>query len=138
MAGVNAQEYPLEPASQSTLEWERLDAVHNAFTKYCGDNLSFAPLNPSETHSVLEVGCGSGAWAIDAATRFPHADVVAVDMSPLPAREIPSNIHFFQLNIQDEVPFKAETFDVVHARLLLIHSSDPQRRSRHQPAYHTP
>ncbi|KAF9019977.1 acetyl-CoA synthetase-like protein [Hymenopellis radicata] len=37
--------------------------------------------------------------AIQAAKLYPDADVLAVDMNPLPARPLPSNIRFQQLNV---------------------------------------
>ncbi|KAF7374725.1 Methyltransferase str3 [Mycena sanguinolenta] len=58
--------YPvLPPASDS----ERLDTMHNTIAR-----------------KIIELGCGSGAWAIQAAKQFPDAQVVAVDQSPLPDR----------------------------------------------------
>ncbi|KAJ7227843.1 S-adenosyl-L-methionine-dependent methyltransferase [Mycena haematopus] len=72
----------------------RLDAMHEAFTQYFGGKLGLAPLDDVRPSKILEVGCGSGAWAIQAATLFPDAQVVAVDRAPVPDRTFPANLHF--------------------------------------------
>lgn len=32
--------------------------------------------------TVLDIGTGSGSWAIDMAEEFPHAQVVGMDVAP--------------------------------------------------------
>ncbi|TFY73381.1 hypothetical protein EWM64_g10632 [Hericium alpestre] len=86
-----------------------------------GGKISFAPLaNPQR---ILDVGAGSGAWAILAAKQFPQAEVVAVDMAPFPDRPVPPNLKSQQLNLIDPLPFDRESFDVVHIRFVLEHLS---------------
>ncbi|KAJ7153579.1 S-adenosyl-L-methionine-dependent methyltransferase [Mycena crocata] len=103
-------------------EWARLDAMHNGIQKFLDNKLSVIDLG--KPRKILEVGAGSGAWAIEAAKQFPDAEVLAVDMSPLPARPVPSNLRYQQLNVLQPLPFEAGSFDVIHARLLLCHLPD--------------
>lgn len=49
----------------------RPDAVHRAL----------AP-KQTEIPSILDVGAGSGCWALDVGKLFPHADVVGIDLAP--------------------------------------------------------
>ncbi|KAF5330892.1 hypothetical protein D9619_005637 [Psilocybe cf. subviscida] len=37
---------------------------------------------------VLDLGTGSGAWAIDIADEFPRAEVLAVDLAPIQPRSV--------------------------------------------------
>lgn len=37
---------------------------------------------PDRPTRILDVGCGTGAWALEMAARYPHADVVGVDILP--------------------------------------------------------
>ncbi|KAJ6569385.1 S-adenosyl-L-methionine-dependent methyltransferase, partial [Mycena capillaripes] len=102
--------------------WGRLDQVHFALREYLGDKICFAPIYDSSPNKILELGCGSGAWAIDAAIDFPNAEVIAVDLSPIPKDVLlPSNMKFETVDVTQTFPFEEQTFDVVHARLLLMH-----------------
>jgi len=81
--------------------------------------LTFADLGRPER--ILEVGAGSGAWAIHAAESYPDAEVIAIDISPLPERALPKNLSFLQMDVCQPLPFEHESFDVVHARFVLMH-----------------
>ncbi|KAJ7333415.1 S-adenosyl-L-methionine-dependent methyltransferase [Mycena albidolilacea] len=101
----------------------RLDEMHLAVTRYLGGKPSFAPIVNIHPRKILELGCGSGAWcsAIQAGKEFPEAEVVAVDISPLPNREIPRNMSFKLMDLTKEWVWENETFDVVHARFVTMH-----------------
>ncbi|KAF9556101.1 S-adenosyl-L-methionine-dependent methyltransferase [Agrocybe pediades] len=101
-------------------ESERLDDLHRGFTTYLGGLLP-SKLGLIEVRKVLELGSGSGAWAIQAALEFPSAEVIAVDINPLPNRPLPSNLTFKKANVTEALPFENETFDIVHARLIMMH-----------------
>ncbi|KAF7346729.1 Methyltransferase str3 [Mycena sanguinolenta] len=78
-------------------------------------------MHNGKPRKLLEIGSGSGAWAIQAAEAYPDADVLAIDINPLPARPLPSNVRFQRLDIMDPSPFAAGSFDIVHVRLVLRH-----------------
>ncbi|KAJ7350572.1 S-adenosyl-L-methionine-dependent methyltransferase [Mycena albidolilacea] len=96
--------------------------MHNGIATFLNHELTPAPLG--KPRNILEIGAGSGAWAIQAAKLYPEAEVVAVDMNPLPSRPLPPNVRYQQLNVLQPFPFEAGSFDVVHIRLVLCHLPD--------------
>ncbi len=83
---------------------------------------------PIETpHSILDVGSGTGRWAIEMARLFPNANVIGTDIAPpnpdqAPPDEAarPDNYAFIQGNILEGLPFADGAFDFTHMRLLLF------------------
>ena len=58
-----------------------LDIAHHFITMLLGDKLYEAPLvNPT---AILDVGTGTGIWAIDMADAFPAAEVTGFDIAPI-------------------------------------------------------
>ncbi|KAJ7633138.1 S-adenosyl-L-methionine-dependent methyltransferase [Roridomyces roridus] len=113
--------YLLPSVTDNEEEVARLDLLHNAFREYFDGGLCAFQLKNERPKRVLELGCGSGAWAIQAAIDFPEAHVVAVDISPLPApRVLPDNMSFQFVDLKEELPFERESFDIVHARMVMI------------------
>ncbi|KAJ7648755.1 S-adenosyl-L-methionine-dependent methyltransferase [Mycena polygramma] len=113
--------YVMPAVSESEGEVRRLDGLHRALTRYFGGKLSLAPIADVRPRKILELGSGSGAWAIHAATEFPEAEVIAVDLSPLPNRKLPANITFKLADVSKDLDFEKETFDIVHGRFVMFH-----------------
>ncbi|KAI0311156.1 S-adenosyl-L-methionine-dependent methyltransferase [Amylostereum chailletii] len=113
--------YALISAAASNDESQRLEELHRGIAEYLGQKLSLAPLEEMQPKMILELGSGSGAWAIDAAVQFPEASVIAVDISPMPSRPLPPNLQFIQADITQSLPVADASFDVVHARWVILH-----------------
>ncbi|PBK86348.1 S-adenosyl-L-methionine-dependent methyltransferase [Armillaria gallica] len=116
-----SQNYFLRDHNATGSEWERLDEFHNGMRSFLEGQLSFAPIeNPRR---IIDIGAGSGAWVIQAAEMFPESQIVAADIKPLPPRPFPSNVSFQELNIIEPLASVelAESFDIVHIRLLFYH-----------------
>ncbi|KAF8182433.1 S-adenosyl-L-methionine-dependent methyltransferase [Mycena galopus ATCC 62051] len=116
--------YQLTSAYDSEQETLRLDEMHAAFVHYFGGELGPYPIADVGPRKILDLGCGSGAWAIQAAIQFPKAEVLAVDISPLPKQQIPGNMTFKQLDLSKDWGLEHQSFDVVHSRLVMCHVPD--------------
>ncbi|MGH2506633.1 MAG: class I SAM-dependent methyltransferase [Ktedonobacteraceae bacterium] len=73
---------------------------------------------------LLDIGCGPGAWALDAAAKYPALEITGVDVSQLmvryanaeaESREQP-NAKFLAMNVLEPLLFANESFDLVHIR----------------------
>jgi methylase of polypeptide subunit release factors len=62
----------------------RSDLQHNLFLLTFGDKLGLAPPNDpgAKVGRVLDVGTGTGIWAIDYADEHPEAEVVLLPANP--------------------------------------------------------
>lgn len=104
-------------------EINRLDFQHYML-RHALRGLYAAPV--SETDSILDVGTGTGRWALDMATVLPKSRVIGLDVNPPPADEQaetgtdtrPPNYSFMPGNVLEGLPFPDGTFDYVHMRLL--------------------
>ena len=76
-------------------EMDRLDIFHRLITEEArvSDGLIYAP--HSQNCRVLDLGCGTGIWAIDVANKYPDAFVLGVDLSPMQPTHYPKNCDFY-------------------------------------------
>ncbi|CAG7852550.1 SubName: Full=Related to methyltransferase {ECO:0000313/EMBL:CCA71907.1} [Serendipita indica DSM 11827] len=73
-----------------------------------------------EKQKILDVGCGTGVWAVAMAKAFPHCEVVGIDLAPVPLgpEAIPPNCRFELDDVNKELPHYYNQFSVVHARFI--------------------
>ncbi|KAM5350026.1 hypothetical protein ACJ41O_006531 [Fusarium nematophilum] len=99
-----------------------LDIAHHFMVMLKGDRLFEAPLaRPSH---ILDIGTGTGIWAIDMADTYPSAEIIGTDISPIQPTWVPPNCLFQIEDAQLEWTFRPETFDFVHIRALYGSISD--------------
>nr|ADE10096.1 AdoMet-MTases [Tremella fuciformis] len=111
------------PADQQELD--RLDHQHYGFKARQGGKNYLAPIkavlgNDGRGKRILDVGTGSGIWAIEMAQEYPAAEVVGLDLAPVQKETVPENCRFEIDDASKGLPFPDGTFDVVHARLLTV------------------
>lgn len=111
-------------------EHQRLDLQHKMYTMMLGSLYPAIPLvrwalrpRPDRRPTILDVGTGSGSWAIDIAKEFPHCEVVGVDLVPPKIQEsdvVPENCRFELDDANLGFVHYRESFDVVHARAVAL------------------
>ncbi|KAK3321269.1 S-adenosyl-L-methionine-dependent methyltransferase [Cercophora scortea] len=73
-------------------EQEREDMRHAMVLHLCGGKLHLAPLDNPQ--NILDIGTGTGIWAIDMGDEYPSAEVVGIDLSPIQPSWVPPNVRF--------------------------------------------
>lgn len=106
-------------------EINRLDFQH-FMLRFAFQGNHAAPITQPE--SILDVGAGTGRWAIELARTFPDANVIGIDVKAPAVDENtdtltnvdprPQNYTFVMSNLLEGLPFADRTFDYVHQRLL--------------------
>lgn len=80
------------------------------------NKLNFAPIR--EDSRVLDIGTGTGIWAIEFAKRYTKSTVIGTDISLIqPRYSLPSNCSFEREDAEDEWMFDAP-FDFIRWRLM--------------------
>ncbi|KIH93385.1 hypothetical protein SPBR_04152 [Sporothrix brasiliensis 5110] len=105
-------------------EQERLDLQHAIFVLLLKGQLARAPIE--DPQRVLDVGTGTGIWAIEFAQAHPAAQVIGTDLSPIQPDFVPPNCRFEIDDAEDDWTY-ASPFDFVHLRLLWHSFHDPRR-----------
>ncbi|KAK2046772.1 UMTA methyltransferase [Colletotrichum somersetense] len=75
-------------------EMDRLDLNHMLIMKAIGKKLFLAPVPQASTHRILDIGTGTGIWAIEAAEIFPNAEILGNDLSAIQPSWVPPNVKF--------------------------------------------
>lgn len=97
-------------------EQDRQDLLHHVRNLTLRGALSRAPL-PESPQRVLDIGTGTGIWAIDFADTHPSAEVIGTDLSPIQPTWIPPNLRFFVDDAEAQWTFSRDKpFDFIHAR----------------------
>ncbi|CCC12764.1 hypothetical protein SMAC4_09545 [Sordaria macrospora] len=96
---------------------ELLDIFHHTMTMALDGKLYTAPLK-EDIKTALDVGTGSGVWAIDFGDEFPRCNVIGTDISPSQPSWVPPNVRFEVDDASKEWTFQENFFDYVHIRWL--------------------
>ncbi|KAH8896217.1 S-adenosyl-L-methionine-dependent methyltransferase [Thozetella sp. PMI_491] len=104
------------PIPNDDVEQNRDDMKHAMMLELTDGQLFFAPIgdNPQK---IIDLGTGTGIWAIDVADKFPSAEVLGVDLSPIQPTWVPPNCKFLVDDIEDEW-MNGDNWDFVHMRCI--------------------
>lgn len=114
------------PLPKDMGEINRLDFQHYLLRTGIGGNFIAPVQHPT---AILDVGAGSGRWAMEIASLFLSARVIGTDLVPPAVDEAailghgldyrPLNYAFVPGNVLEGLPLPDASFDFVHQRLLI-------------------
>ncbi|KAG1047524.1 hypothetical protein G6F43_010030 [Rhizopus delemar] len=71
--------------------------------------------------SVLDVGCGSGAWILDMVSEYPNCTYEGCDIEDVTNKRLSLKQTKFRIgNVLQGLPYPDNSFDFVHMRLLIL------------------
>ncbi|RSL87659.1 hypothetical protein CEP52_015466 [Fusarium oligoseptatum] len=111
----NAQYWGSNDAPQREL----MDVTHHILTLGLGNKLHLAPLEKGKVQRAIDIGCGTGIWAIDFADDYPDAEITGTDISPIQPSWVPPNLRFEIEDCTREWTFKSNSTDYIHMRWLM-------------------
>ncbi|KAI9740853.1 MAG: hypothetical protein M1818_004458 [Claussenomyces sp. TS43310] len=95
-------------------EQDREDMKHAMSVNLCGGRLHLAPLDNPQ--NIIDLGTGTGIWAIDMGDDYPSASILGIDLSPIQPAWVPPNVRFMVDDAESPWLHPANHFDFVHAR----------------------
>ncbi|GAB1316412.1 hypothetical protein MFIFM68171_06622 [Madurella fahalii] len=94
------------------------DINHHCLTLALDNKLYLPPLK-KDIKRVLDIGTGTGIWAMDFADEFPGVEVTGTDISPRQPSWVPPNVRFEVDDATEPWTWDDNHFDFVHLRYLL-------------------
>ncbi|EYB30286.1 hypothetical protein FG05_07715 [Fusarium graminearum] len=104
---------PIDEAGQ-----EAMDINHHVLTLLMGNKLYLAPLS-KDIQAAIDIGTGTGIWAIEFADQFPNASVIGTDLAPIQPSWVPANLQFQIDDCTQEWTIPPNSLDYVHMRWLV-------------------
>lgn len=109
-------------------EQDRLDIFHKVFLVarkgelHCPRIPLLPP--PASGHNVtwdrpriLDLGTGTGIWAIEMADKYQDAEIIGMDLSLIQPQRIPQNVRFVIADFESEWALGRNSFNMIHLRV---------------------
>jgi ubiquinone/menaquinone biosynthesis C-methylase UbiE len=119
----NPSQYVIEDRNNEA-EMVRLMIQDQTATAGMGGPLA-EQADPARLHRVLDIGCGPGGWALEAAALYPQMEVVGIDISwrmieyaraQARARQLADRVTFVVMDALGPLDFADGSFDLVNLR----------------------
>lgn len=116
-------------------ERARLEIQHQLFKLCLEGGLTATKLPRDQPLNILDVGAGTGSWAVEMARQHPRAKIMGVDMSAaLLPTSVPPNVVFEVEDATEPWHREKDSLDFVHMRNL-VGGGVPDWRSLFRQAY---
>ncbi|KAH7226302.1 S-adenosyl-L-methionine-dependent methyltransferase [Fusarium oxysporum] len=106
-------------AANDERQSELLDINHHCLTLGIGGKTHLAPLDTEKITKALDIGTGTGIWALDFADEYPNVEVIGTDVSPIQPSWVPPNLQFEIEDCTQEWTFAPNSADYIHIRWLI-------------------
>ncbi|KAF2459599.1 S-adenosyl-L-methionine-dependent methyltransferase [Lineolata rhizophorae] len=93
-------------------ESDRNDLLHHIYGIMLDGRLIIAPIG-NHLKRILDIGTGTGIWAINVADEYPNAEVIGTDISPIQPSWSPPNLQFEIDNVELDWTY-SKIFDLIH------------------------
>ncbi|VTO93691.1 unnamed protein product [Fusarium graminearum] len=97
---------------------DSMDISHHSLTLLLDGKLFLAPLKEGPK-AMLDIGTGTGIWAIDFADEYPEAEVIGTDLSPIQPSWVPPNVKFELEDATNTWSWPDNDFEFIHIRYLI-------------------
>ncbi|KAL6722045.1 hypothetical protein ACLMJK_001150 [Lecanora helva] len=97
-------------------ELDRLDLMHQMLKITLGNKIYLAPIG-DQSMKILDIGTGTGIWAIEMGDDFQSSEIIGTDLSPTQPSWVPANVKF-EIDDAEETWTFQHKFDFIHARYL--------------------
>ena len=97
---------------------EATDMYYHAVDMMFDGKLHLAPLIEDKLEKAIDIGTGSGLWAIDFADKYDKCFVIGTDISPVQPSWVPANLQFLIDDATKEWTYKDDHFDYIHMKFL--------------------
>ncbi|KAK3389791.1 S-adenosyl-L-methionine-dependent methyltransferase [Podospora didyma] len=97
----HAYKYGRYPIPNDDLEQSREDMKHALMLELTDGKLFHAPIGENP-RKIIDIGTGTGMWAIEMGDQFPSAEILGLDLSPIQPQWVPPNVRFIIDDVEDD------------------------------------
>ncbi|KAF4918480.1 Secondary metabolism regulator LAE1 [Colletotrichum viniferum] len=112
------------PLPNDETEQFREEMKHQLIKRLLDGNDYLSPINDSP-QKIMDVGTGTGLWAVEVADKFPSAHVIGVDISPIQNAYGPQNVDWRIDDVEETWSPLYSDLDFVHLRSVSVTLRDP-------------
>ncbi|KAG6135799.1 hypothetical protein E4U38_001681 [Claviceps purpurea] len=112
------------PIPNDDMEQSREDMKHTMLMMLTEKKLFFSPIG-DHPQKILDIGTGTGIWAVEVGDRYPSAKVRGIDIAPIQPKWVPPNVSFL---VDDcERDWIERDVDLAHFRYTIVGLKDTSK-----------